>query len=155
MWEPLQRYRALDAEARKLFRGSVVLLAMIRVSLRSRGYQKTQYWLQQRSEQRVLATSSNLSAGQQVTLTCRMVRSAAHYGFIRPTCLEESLVLWYFLRGYGLAPKLRIGVHKADGKFEAHAWVEHEGETLNQSGEVHKHYAAFDREFPQPPAGRS
>lgn len=82
-----------------------------------------------------------------------MVHSAAHYGPIRPTCLEESLALWYLLGEQGINPQLRIGVRKTDGKFEAHAWVEYQGQTLNQSNEVHKHYAAFDSDLVEPPAG--
>jgi hypothetical protein len=82
-----------------------------------------------------------------------MVHSAAHYGPIRPTCLEESLALWYFLNDQGILSQLRIGVRKTDGKFEAHAWVEYQGQTLNQSDELHKHYAAFDSDLVEPPAG--
>jgi hypothetical protein len=80
-----------------------------------------------------------------------MVNAGAHYGLIRPTCLEESLALWYFLRRQGIPSKLRIGVRKIADKFEAHAWVEYQGQALNQSDEPHKHYAAFDSEFSDPP----
>ena len=153
MWEPFQRYRALPPEARSLFWRAVVLSPLIRISLRSRGYKKTQLWLQRRLRQPTSTGSRDLFSEQCVPTTCRMVNSAARYGLIRPTCLEESLTLWYFLREQGISTKLRIGVRKAGGKFEAHAWVEYEGETLNQSDEVHKHYAAFDSEFSEPPAG--
>jgi len=152
MWEQFQRYRALDPLARRLFWSSVRLLPMIRVSLRSRGYKKTQEWLQRR----LCSTNANVSQQQEhaaVPLTCRMVNAGAHYGFIRPTCLEESLALLYFLRAQGIAPQIRIGVRKTNGKFEAHAWVEYQGETLNQSQRIHEHYAAFDNEFSEPPAG--
>lgn len=68
------------------------------------------------------------------------------------TCLEESLVLWYLLRGQGIAARLRIGVRKINEKFEAHAWVEYGGEALNQPDQLHRHYAAFEREITEPPA---
>jgi hypothetical protein len=152
MWEQFQRYRALDPDARKLFRSVFVLLPLIRIHLRSRGYRKTQLWLQQRLEQRIVSTIS-LPQEDAIAVTCRMVKSATHYGFIRPTCLEESLALWYFLREKGILPNLRIGVRKNGEKFEAHAWVEHEGATLNQVQEAHKHYAAFDSEFAERPSG--
>ena len=149
MWEPFQRYRALDPHARGLFRYAVALFPLIRVHLRSRGYQKTQQWLRKRLSASPQAPSSNEPSN--VTLTCRMVNAAAHYGLLRPTCLEESLALWYFLRRQGIPNKLRIGVRKIADKFEAHAWVEYEGEALNQSEEPHKHYSAFDSEFFEPP----
>jgi len=83
--------------------------------------------------------------------TCRMVQAAGRYGISRPTCLEESLTLWYLLRDQGVAADLRIGVRKQTGKFEAHAWVEHDGQALNQIEEAHRHYVAFEGEFSAPP----
>ena len=76
-----------------------------------------------------------------------MVRAAARYGFVRATCLEESLTLWHLLRKQGHGAKLRIGVRKRAQKFEAHAWVEHDGTALNQAEQMHRHYAAFESEF--------
>jgi len=76
-----------------------------------------------------------------------MVKAGAHYGLGHPTCLEQSLVLWYLLRERNISARLRVGVRKSAEKFEAHAWVEHDGVALNQSEEVHQHYAAFESEF--------
>src|SRR5580704_9245429 len=151
MWEQFQRYRALDPNARRLFRSAALLLPVIRASLRFRGYKKTQQWLQWRLAQKRTAFATPSSPvsqlDQSLSTTCRMVHSAAHYGPIRPTCLEESLALWFLLNEQGISPQLRIGVRKTDDKFEAHAWVEYQGQTLNQSNEVHKHYAAFDSDL--------
>jgi Transglutaminase-like superfamily len=81
-----------------------------------------------------------------------MVKAAGYHGQMRATCLEESLALWYLLRAGGLQPKIRIGVRKNGGKFEAHAWVEQDGAPLNEPEQNHKHYAAFDSEFSEAPA---
>ena len=152
MWEQYGRYKALDPAARRLFRAAVALLLLIRASLRSRGFRKTQHWLQRRLQApgTVFLASASVDA-QCVPNTCRMVQAAARHGLIRPTCLEESLVLWYFLRQQGVSPQLRIGVRTTGGKFEAHAWIEHQGQALNQSETVHRHYAAFESEFSDPP----
>jgi hypothetical protein len=147
MWKAFQRYRKLDPEARKLFWRAVALLPMIAVSLRARGFQRTKEKLQRR-----LALGSPTPGGpargaEVVQKTCRTVAAAARYGLGRPTCLAKSLALWHLLQKQNVATQLRIGVNKADGKFEAHAWVEHDGMALNQSEEVHEHYAAFEAEF--------
>lgn len=76
-----------------------------------------------------------------------MVCSAGHYGIVQTSCLEESLTLWHLLRMQGYEAKLRIGVRKSAGKFEAHAWVEHQGIALDRTEEMHRHYAAFESEF--------
>jgi hypothetical protein len=151
MWETLQRYRALDEESRRLFRRAAMLLPVIRASLRVRGYNKTFSSLQARVNP--IAPAQNGDA-EQLRKTSRMVRAAVHHSLLHFTCLEESLGLWYLLRKQGIAPQLRIGVRKENGKFEAHAWVEHGGEALNQPEAAHLHYAAFEKEFSEPPAGQ-
>jgi post-segregation antitoxin (ccd killing protein) len=91
--------------------------------------------------------NEDAQAERTVQTTCRMVLAAARYGLVRPTCLVESLTLWYLLRQQNISAALRIGVSKTAEKFEAHAWVESGGMALNQAAEPHQHYAAFDSEF--------
>ena len=147
MWKQLQRYRALDSEARKTFHHAALLLPVVKASLRLRGFKKTRESLEKR-QSRGSAEPSETSASLEAVLgISRMVRAAARYGFVRATCLEESLTLWHLLRKQGHGAKLRIGVRKKGQKFEAHAWVEHDGTALNQAEQMHRHYAAFESEF--------
>jgi hypothetical protein len=146
MWKAFQRYRKLDPETRKLFWQAVTLLPVISVSLRLRGFQSTKESLQRRLRMKSGAATGAGSA-EDLRKTCRMVATATHYGFGHPTCLAQSLALWHLLREQKIEAQLRIGVNKAAGKFEAHAWLEHEGVALNQFEEQHQHYAAFESEF--------
>jgi hypothetical protein len=155
MWDRFRRFSALDPEARKLFLRAAVLLPFVGMSLHTRGYKKTQGWLQKRLEGRNLAAITAGAPDEFVQKTCRMVRAAEHYGVTRSTCLEESLVLWYLLGRQNISSCIRIGVRRQAGKFEAHAWVEFEGEALNQPEELHRHYAPFESEFDNLPAEKS
>jgi hypothetical protein len=67
----------------------------------------------------------------------------------------ESLALWHLLQKRGIPVRLRIGVRKLSGKFEAHAWVESEGVALNQVEEAHHHYMTFDSGFLDVPGEKS
>lgn len=147
MWEQLQRYRALDPEARKMFLRAAALLPVVKASLRLRGFKKTRESLEERQRRESVRAAQTGSAPEQVLRTSRMVRAAAHWATVGASCLEESLTLWHLLRKQGHAARLRIGVRKTAEKFEAHAWVEHEGVALNQIEEIHRHYAAFESEF--------
>lgn len=51
------------------------------------------------------------------------VRAVSRY-VPRATCLTQALVLHILLRREGLPSRIRIGVSKDAGHFEAHAWVE-------------------------------
>jgi len=151
MWEQLRRFSALERRARGLFLRAAALLPLISLSLRLRGFRKTQAFLQ-----RFLSTSSNeadFSASTRADLTVRMVRAAVRHGAGHPTCLEESLALWWLLGRQGIVTELRIGVRKHDEKFEAHAWVERAGTALNEPESLHAHYAAFDAALTSTPPG--
>lgn len=84
----------------------------------------------------------------RVSLTARMVRSAAYRSPGNASCLEKALALWWLLGRQGIPSDVRIGTRKIGEKFEAHAWVECDGVALNESEESHRHYAAFDATFP-------
>ena len=147
MWEPFRRYRALDREARSLFWRAATLLPLTRLSLRLRGFKKTKAELQKKLPPNSTQGMVKQSSPETEQKTCRMVRAGAQYGVGRPSCLEESLVLWYLLQRQNIAAHLRIGVRKLSQEFEAHAWVEFEGTPLNQADSLHEHYAAFEGEF--------
>ncbi len=130
---------------------AAALLPLISISLHLRGFRKTQSFLQ-----KFLSTpnnAENVSAPARVELTVRMVRAAVRHSAGHPTCLEESLALWWLLRRQGIAAELRIGVRKQGEKFEAHAWVEREGTALNEPEALHEHYAAFDAALSSMPPG--
>jgi len=63
--------------------------------------------------------------------------------FFLTTCLEQSLVLCRMLRRRGLNADLRIGARKEADRFEAHAWVEVEGNVVDGGGIEHLHFVPF------------
>ena len=152
MLEQLRRFSALERKARGLFLRAAVLLPLISLSLRLRGFRKTQTTLQ-----KLLSSPNGAGDGsprEATNLTVRMVRAAVRHGFGHPTCLEESLALWWLLGRQGISTEMRIGVRKHSEKFEAHAWVEREGAALNEPEALHEHYAAFDAALSSLPPGR-
>lgn len=151
MWERLRRFSALERPARGLFLRAAVLLPLISASLRLRGFRKTQAFLQKFLP--APNESASISASTNADLTARMVRAAVRHSPGHPTCLEESLALWWLLGRQGITCDLRIGVRKQAEKFEAHAWVEREGAALNEPEASHEHYAAFDAALSSMPPG--
>ncbi|HLZ50909.1 MAG TPA: lasso peptide biosynthesis B2 protein [Candidatus Acidoferrum sp.] len=145
MWEELRRFNSLERPARGLFLRASLLLPLISLSLRWRGFRGTQAFLR-----KFLSHPHNPggdSPQERIPLTERMVRAASRRTWPRATCLEESLTLWWLLGRQGIGTELRVGVRKEGEKFEAHAWVEHNGAALNEPAAQHLHYAAFDAAF--------
>jgi hypothetical protein len=153
MWEQLRRFSSLGREARGIFLRAAALLPLISFSLRVRGFRKTQASLQKHLPSP--CDSPDDFARGHAALTARMVQAAVRHSLGHPTCLEESLALWWLLGRRGISSELRIGVRKHGEKFEAHAWVERDGTALNEPQSLHEHYGAFDTAFSsQPPEPR-
>jgi len=142
MWERLRRFSALERPARVLFLRAAALLPLVSLSLRLRGFRKTQAFLQKFLS--LPRHSTDSSASSRADLTVRMVRAAVRYSPGHPTCLDESMTLWWLLERQGIGAELKVGVRKDGEKFEAHAWVERDGLALNEPESKHKHFAAFD-----------
>jgi len=153
MWKRIRQFSALERPARGLFLRAAVLLPLISISLRWRGFRKTkaslQYFLS------VPYGSQNPDAQTRARLTAQMVRAAAQHGIGDPACLEVSLVLWWLLARQGIASDLRVGIRKSGENFEAHAWVEFGGTSLNEPETDHHHYVAFDEALASLPPVRS
>ena len=154
MWERLRRFSALDFEARGLLLRAAILLPVISVSLKARGFRGTQESLLRFRPGVLRDTRAGAASPQheiaRSQLTARMVNAAVRQVWSGSTCLEKSLALWWLLRRQGVASDLRIGARKVENKFEAHAWVEREGTALNEPEELHRHYAAFDEALSAP-----
>jgi hypothetical protein len=98
-----------------------------------------------RSLERLAAKRVGATAGRDNSLLtahrdAALVAAVARYVWPRPNCLHRSLVLNSVLRAQGIPSSIRYGVRRNDGRFEAHAWVEHDGEPLTEPGEVHREY---------------
>ena len=150
MWARLRRFSALPGPAKGLFLRAVVLLPMLTVSLRMRGFGPTQRVLQKFIPPR--KSSPPVAAVDLCALTSRMVLAAARNSPIPSTCLERSLSLWWLLARQGIATRFRIGVRKDGKEFTAHAWVEREGVAIGEPDASHLHYAAFAEELSGEPS---
>lgn len=76
-----------------------------------------------------------------------LVNGAARLLFRREACLERSLLLWTLLRRRGIESELKIGVATEESTMRAHAWVEIDGEPINEQPQISEKFAAFDSTF--------
>jgi hypothetical protein len=95
----------------------------------------------------VHASSVNDSGAVMASGIAMNLERAARHLFFRTNCLERSLALSWLLCRRGIAADLRIGARKESDVFEAHAWIELDGEVLNDPDESHLHFAPFKGEI--------
>lgn len=132
----LERFRALPPSERRTLLAALWLLPACSAALRTLGLARVQ---------RMLAAIRPLpreAIDPRRVSYC--VDAAARQLPVRSSCLTRSLVLHGLLLRRGLASEVRVGVRLADGRLDAHAWVESAGAPLNDAPDVGERYAAFD-----------
>ncbi|MGB8061800.1 MAG: lasso peptide biosynthesis B2 protein [Candidatus Sulfotelmatobacter sp.] len=87
---------------------------------------------------------ANASSGQD---TVKRICVAVNYACIwypkQALCLQRSFVTTYLLRKHGVPAHMVLGAQKLP--FKAHAWVEVDGQAINERSNVQATYAVWDR----------
>ncbi len=141
MRKRLTQLQALTADDWRVLLVAMLLLPLIALALRLKGFKWTQALLSGQSK-----STSPIPADDQAKMAqsiARMVAVAANHGPYRANCLKKSLVTWWLLEHRGIVTELKIGVNKEVEDFNAHAWVECQGKVLNESDDVGERFSAF------------
>jgi len=115
---------------------TAALLVLARLALITLGFQRTATIVNRFGHAGEPHTSVDLA---QVRATKYAVSLAAAFTPARLLCLERSLVLYYRLKRNGVPAALRLGVRAYP--FAAHAWVELEGNPINETPDFLKDFA--------------
>jgi hypothetical protein len=139
----LERFCQIPPDERRLLIRATAALSLVGLSLRMNGFRRTFEQMERFSNRTDDALPIDAMAESRKA-TQAVDRAAYNIPLYRPTCLPQSLVLWYLLRRRGLPAELRIGVRKAAGDFTAHAWVEHAGQVVNDDPDVAQRFTPVD-----------
>ncbi|HJU64930.1 MAG TPA: lasso peptide biosynthesis B2 protein [Gemmatimonadaceae bacterium] len=112
----------------------MALLAAVKLILLTRGFARTRRLLERWSER----SQSSVSDRRLVERIEYSIALGAAFFPGRALCLEQSLALHFLLRRAGVESRLRLGVQPHP--FAAHAWVELNGEPVNDVLEHIKHF---------------
>lgn len=145
-WRHLWRFRQLSRIEQWLLLQALCWLPLMHGGVRLIGFKRGCQLLTRGSAQ-----ANPIPHPDQVRLTIQQCEQALHcavqYGLYPGNCLSRSLTLWWLLRRQRVASDLRIGVRTVAGRFQAHAWIEYQGQPLHEVQDVHQHYTAFPDEL--------
>ena len=145
------RFLRLPGEERALLVRAALCLCWTLAGLRLLGFRRCRALLQRVSPGPKEGEAYGADRARQWTAKLVRAAASAERNFpLQPNCLERSLALWWTLRSNGIPAELRIGGRKGGRGLEAHAWVERNGEVLNDTADVHQHYARFDAPVTDP-----
>jgi len=140
----LDKLQKLSVTERKILLLSLLLLPVIALSLKLKGFNMTQAFLSKHIPAKrkcFLPENEELEIAQS---TARMLSIAAHNGLYKASCLERSLATWWLLQRKGIHTELKIGVSKKAKNFAAHAWLEYPGNVLAERTDLKDCFSAFD-----------
>ncbi len=132
----IRHFAGLSRPERALFLRALLMLPMVDVELRLRGWRRCHARLAAWAKRRAQSSDTKMTPMRTAWLVERAARNVPWPA----TCLRRSLVLWALLERTGVATELRLGFRKTDGVFEAHAWVELDGVPLNDRRDVRARY---------------
>lgn len=81
---------------------------------------------------------------QLIQCRVRVVNFAARRPISWANCLHRSIALRDWLAKDGIFTTLRAAARMSDGKLQAHAWVEHRGEVMNDSLSATSQFVPFE-----------
>lgn len=119
------------------------MILMLKAALRMWGFGGVMHWIRNRVQ---AVHQSTLPPSEAVRTAERAVAMAAALYPGRALCLEQSLVLYYLLRRRGVAVTYCQGV--IPQPFEAHAWVEYQGDVINDITEHAQLYSRLPSQLP-------
>lgn len=151
----VKEFRGMHPDNRRLLKNTLVVVAFVRLGLTLGSYRALRNVLP-----RLIGTPTRGNTPLDERTVNRIVWAVMTASRAIPgaTCLTQAIATQTMLARRGEAARVHIGVAKnADkaGKFEAHAWVEHTGQTIiggtPEELERYSRIAAFDVPVASPP----
>jgi hypothetical protein len=105
------------------------LLLVLDIGLRVLPFRKVQGWIKSPDQKEI----STVKAARIIQRSSDFVDLAARHHLYPMTCLRRSLALQWLLSRSGLDTSLQFGVRRENGKLQAHAWLEHQGQVIDKT----------------------
>ena len=138
-----ETWNSLSKSDRGLLMSGFCLLPIVAASLKTIGLQRTQSWLVGNAPAPMLPVTAQTRAN--VRRAAQMVATAYRLHPVPSSCLPRTVVLWSLLQRRGIGADVRIGVrYNTQGQFESHAWLEWNGEVLNDAANVASQFLPFN-----------
>ena len=145
-----RRFRELTPAQGRLFLRSLILLPVAAGLVRVRRLGWVQQWtLARRPPPIAIDDQQQIDLAREAAVA---VDLAARRGPWRANCLHRSIVLWRELARLGVRGDLRIGIRSRGAEPQMHAWVEVDGQAINDRPDIADEFQPFDRAILPPRA---
>lgn len=145
----LARFMVLRSQEKFVFVSAAVLMPLMCLALARMGLARSIAWMEAptRAARARPAVSEMRALGQLVNLAAAHSPGAS-------SCLARSMYLKWLLLRRGVECQLQIGVRMTAGVLEAHAWIEYQGEPINDRRENCQSFSSFNKPISLAPTVR-
>ncbi len=138
----VRRYLRLSAQQRRDLWCALLLIPVVVVALRIAGYARVVTALDRTSRRPRPSTRS--ASVNDARAVAAVVSTASRLSVLPSRCLDRSLVTWWMLRRRGIPAVVRLGTGPdPERRMAFHAWVECEGEVVNDRSDVTVRFVPF------------
>jgi hypothetical protein len=137
IYRKINTWKHLTHQERSILTRSLFVVPLITLLLKTTGLKTTQT---------LITRSLHLTpphAPIPFKTTIGMVKIAIHYHKRWNNCLRQSYLIWYLLQKQGIPAQLQVGVRFDDQEFQAHAWVEYQGQVIGDHPYVQQQFTTF------------
>lgn len=135
----LNKLLELSAPDRLVLISAGLLLPMLRVAITLVGFARVMRWVESTSRM------GREASVQEAQALARLVNLAGAHVPGGATCLSRSVLLHWFLLRRGMHSQLRIGVRLTEAGLDAHAWVQYQGQLVNDRADTCASFLPFER----------
>ena len=121
--------------------GYAVGLRLTRLSLRTVGFRRTVAAMRSIPKPFANRHSDGAAAARWADSIVKVC--GRPYG---ATCLDRSVFLWFLIDQRGLDGRIRIGAAFDGDRLEGHAWVEVDGNVVNDAPDIAARFSVFDED---------
>ena len=124
----ISKFLELSNKNKVVFIFSIIFFTIFQIIYKLLNLKKTINIIEKLKKLRTTNKSYNYS---KLENTLKVIYTAQNNTIFNTTCLEKSLFLYALLSILGIESKIVIGVNKNIQEFNAHAWVEYDGQIIN------------------------
>lgn len=120
-----------------------LLLFWVELGLRRFSYTRVSQWFTPKQDRTY--TTESKDATQQIKRIWQLVDMASRNHILTITCLRRSLVAQRLISKQGIPVELHFGVKKDNGRIQAHAWLEYQGQVIGDPEQLTQAYEPLAR----------
>ncbi len=140
IWQTLQEITPLQ---RRYFLKAVIVHWVSLSAIRTIGFGKYYHRLNQilYHQEPGEWLAANISSHYEIAM---IIDKACRYSSRSSTCLSRSITLYWIMQRQKIPVELQIGFRIREDILEGHAWVELDGQVLNDDHEVRDEYTVIE-----------